>query len=150
MAWPIQQQSPNNQQFMNRGFQANNMDPMMYRNLPQQSGQGLLTPDRIGGLTQKLNNVQQVLKVVQTTAPIVQQYAPMVKNIPMMFKLMKALKESDGADDNLDEEMGEADNQLEVEEQETGETADEHEVQIETDNQINNESPGKSTPKLFI
>lgn len=158
MIWPLQQQRPNNFQIQGRGYQggppSNNMQYMGQRILPQQQSQKLLSPDRIGGLTKKLDNVQQILKVVQSAAPIVQQYAPIVKNIPMMFQLMKALNEDNESNDSTEDE-------------DTDElTDDDWEDHLESDESSVKENPrtkgqksgtrlkkdgvGKSVPKLFI
>lgn len=145
MVWPIQPQQPSNHILQSRaGFQGgpqqSQMQHLMHRFLPPQYAQNLLSPDRIGGITQKLNNIQQVLKVVQSTAPIVQQYAPIAKNLPMMFKLMKALNEDDDTE-----------SQLESEEKTRGiESNNNDHKQAKNNENTSRRNVGQSTPKLYI
>lgn len=144
MVWPIQQKQTNNvmmpPQAFGRGYS------------PQQPGtdlhqftRGLLTPERINGWSQHLNNVQKVLNVVQQTAPMIQQYGPMIKNLPMLFQLMKAMNEDDAdtSSENRPEKPSEKGDKLE-------------EPQSESDSEHLEKSKaktlktGESSPKLYI
>ncbi|SDQ55971.1 VrrA/YqfQ family protein [Virgibacillus salinus] len=142
MVWPIQPQNPSNHILQNRGgFQGVPQEPhlqdLMHRFLPPQYAQNLLSPNRIGGLTQTLNNIQKVLKVVQSTAPIVQQYAPIAKNLPTMFKLMKALNEDDDTESESEEQTSRI------------ESKNDHKHSTNNQN-TSKRDVGKSTPKLYI
>lgn len=120
MVWPMQQPTaPVYQRPRFNGMPANNrvQHHAMHRPFPpsKPKSKGILTPERMDGLTKTLGNVQRVLKAVETAAPIAQQYAPMVKNLPMMFKLMKELKKNDSEENTNEEENDkedEEDNQL--------------------------------------
>ncbi len=145
MVWPIQPQQSSNHILQNRtGFQGgpqqSQMQQMMHRFLPPQYAQNLLSPERIGGITQKLNNIQQVLKVVQSTAPIVQQYAPVAKNLPMMFKLMKALNEDDDTESQIESEG----------KTRAIESNNNDDKQAKSNKSTSTRNVGQSTPKLFI
>ncbi|WP_174613549.1 VrrA/YqfQ family protein [Virgibacillus ihumii] len=133
MVWPTQQPERN----YIGSFPFNRQMPpdnSLNRIIPVQKMQSFLSPERIGSITNTLTKVQQVLKTVENAAPIIQQYGPMVKNLPMMFKIMKALKESDDVEiDDVEEEEFAEEN---IEE----DTFYEHEEEL----------PGSSKPKLFI
>ncbi|ALX47911.1 VrrA/YqfQ family protein [Lentibacillus amyloliquefaciens] len=139
MVWPIQHREPDNVMMPRQGFHPE--PPQQTTPDLQQFTKGLLTPERINGWSQQLNNVQKVLSVVQQTAPIIQQYGPMIKNLPMLFQLMKALNEDDSETDfepeSLIEDRIKNDN-------------DDHQ-QHKTDNlEQRIVKTGKSAPKLFI
>ncbi|WP_099158299.1 VrrA/YqfQ family protein [Virgibacillus ndiopensis] len=155
MVFPIQrppnfpvnqmQRMPNNTMFPSQGFsppRGNTIQHMLQRFLPSQGiQQGALPARAVGGLSSTINNVQQVLKVVQSTAPVVQQYGPMVKNLPKMYKLMKALKEDDDDETNIDTESHDNESMdIKVESSYTEE---------QTKNS-NKSRQGLSKPKLYI
>ncbi|GAA0611286.1 hypothetical protein GCM10009001_30660 [Virgibacillus siamensis] len=131
MVWPMQQQ-PERNYIGNFPFdQQMPPDNRMNRMMPAQKIQSFLSPERIGTITNTLTKVQQVLKTVENAAPIIQQYGPMVKNLPMMFKIMKALKENDGTEVDEDESMAEN-------------------MEEESFHEDEAEFTGSSQPKLFI
>lgn len=133
MVWPMQQQQPDRNYIGNSPFNQEpqpNPNNMMNRIIPAYKVQNFLSPERIGTITNTLTKVQQVLKAVENAAPIVQQYGPMVKNLPTMFKIIKALKESDDVAD--DEENTDDD------------------IQEDFFDEDDQKSSGSSTPKLFI
>lgn len=103
----------------------------------------------IGGFANTLNNVQQVLKMAQSAAPVVQQYGPMVKNLPMMFKMLKALNsdddDSETDDDNLDDK-----NELTLESPKTKKTSDLKDVEQKKIKKSTSSGDGLSKPKLYI
>lgn len=110
---------------------------------PQNVQQAAALPTRAaGGLSNTLNNVQQVLKIVQSTAPVVQQYGPMVKNIPVMFKMLKAFKDTD---DEPNESIASP------KEQDNKNTKDESGSDPkQTKSTVLKTNDGQSKPKLFI
>ncbi|WP_188453917.1 VrrA/YqfQ family protein [Virgibacillus oceani] len=162
MVFPIQrppnfpanqfQRMPNHPMFPNqdlygpaRGNSGNMIQNMLQRFLPAQGiQQGAGLPARaVGGLSGTINNVQQVLKVVQSTAPIVQQYGPMVKNLPKMYRLMKALKEDDDDEQNIDTDS-QVNESIDLNEESI--QIDDHKVNIKSDKS----RQGLSKPKLYI
>ncbi|SET32683.1 YqfQ-like protein [Salinibacillus kushneri] len=118
-----------------------------------------------------LGNVQQAINVAQQAAPMIQQYGPMVKNLPTMFKMLKALNESD---DDEDDNTAEGEESEETQEAYDSDSAHEQEDDLEafltsddkeehhtrrTNKQENSVSrskirrsteDGRSTPKIFI
>lgn len=56
---------------------------------------GLLGNFTSGGIPEMLNNVQKVMGLAQQFGPMIQQYGPFIKNMPAMFKMMRALNNSD-------------------------------------------------------
>ncbi|WP_010530768.1 VrrA/YqfQ family protein [Lentibacillus jeotgali] len=150
MVWPIQQQYSNSGMMPRQGFYPGPVSAPPQQHAPRglqqflspQVSQSLLSPERISGFSQKLSNVQQVLNVVQQAAPLVQQYGPMVRNLPMLFKLMKAMNENDS-------EAEQNQNQLESEQEtDTANTLEEDDHVDETN--VDTVKSGESTPKLFI
>lgn len=136
MVWPMHQ--PPDRNYIGN-FPFNRQTPpdnMVNRIIPAQKVQSFLSPERIGTITNTLTKAQQVLKAVENAAPIIQQYGPMVKNLPAMFKVMKALKESDDAEIDDDE----------YEYESTDEDLQEKDAFYEQKEEI----PGSSQPKLFI
>lgn len=148
MVWPIQQQYTNSSMLPRQGFFPGGppVPPQQHapgairQFLSPHVSQSLLSPERISGISQKLSNVQQVLNVVQQAAPLVQQYGPMVRNLPMLFKLMKAVNENDSETDQ---------NQLENEQETVTSNTSEEENYMDEMNMAAMKS-GESTPKLFI
>lgn len=53
--------------------------------------QGLANPQKINSF---LNQTQQVLGTAKQFGPMVQQYGPIVKNIPSMWKMYRAFKDT--------------------------------------------------------
>ncbi|GAB4073624.1 hypothetical protein GCM10028778_11270 [Barrientosiimonas marina] len=167
MVWPIQQQ-PNNFMTPNQGAFPNGMPQppqteegglkQVFK--PQgQGGQGLLSPERISGLSQKLGNLQQVLSMVQRTAPIIQEYGPMVKNLPPLIKMMRTLSNDNNADTGDPEaEDDDADDVIPDLPEQENTSIDPLETTADTENRAETfDSPaapriktGESTPKLFI
>ncbi|QKY69159.1 VrrA/YqfQ family protein [Lentibacillus sp. CBA3610] len=151
MVWPIQQQQPNSGMMTRDGFFPGGPPPQqapggLQKLLSSQAPQSLLTPERISGLSQKLGNAQQVLNVVQQTAPLVQQYGPMVKNLPMLFKLVKALNEDDSeetAESAVSEDQPESEEGIDITD------ADPEEDNLD-EMEFETVKSGESTPKLFI
>ncbi|GGJ85251.1 hypothetical protein GCM10007063_04700 [Lentibacillus kapialis] len=149
MVWPIQQQYPNSGMMPHQAFPPGNptVPPQQHegrglrRLLSPQTSQNLLSPERISGISHKLSNVQQVLNVVQQAAPLVQQYGPMVRNLPMLFKLMKALNENDSETD-----------QYQLENEHEAGTAYSSDEEANNVGEVNWDAvqSGESTPKLFI
>ncbi|WP_077326579.1 VrrA/YqfQ family protein [Virgibacillus siamensis] len=131
MVWPIH--TPDRTTYI-RDIPNSAPPHRMNRILPVQQVQNLLTPERVGTITNTLTKVQHVLKAVENAAPIVQQYAPMVRNLPMMFQIMKALKETDGIEgtDSLDDDYVDED--------------PDNDDFIEAEHKLS----GNSSPKLFI
>ncbi|AIF45453.1 VrrA/YqfQ family protein [Virgibacillus sp. SK37] len=93
-----------------------------------------------GGITSKLDHVQNILKMVQTTTPLIQEYGPMVKNLPAMYRMMKAFKDMENIEETTDNEGGEED-EISLES-----------IQAESDEQIilKKDTQGISQPKLYI
>ncbi|MEC2160455.1 VrrA/YqfQ family protein [Virgibacillus halodenitrificans] len=93
-----------------------------------------------GGITSKLDNVQNILKMVQTTAPLVQEYGPMVKNLPAMYRMMKAFKDMENIEETTENEGAEEDKILL------------ESIQVESDERIvsKKDTRGLSQPKLYI
>ncbi|HLS09998.1 VrrA/YqfQ family protein [Lentibacillus sp.] len=152
MVWPIQQQRPTNVMPPRQGFLPGRPPQQpssggIKQWLSSQTAQNLLSPERISGFSQKLNNVQQVLKVVQSAAPIVKQYGPMVKNLPALISMMKALNESNYEIDDEDTDADQSDHKEEDSEIPDAET--EIVDLAETDGSETVKS-GESTPKLFV
>lgn len=56
----------------------------------------------INGLSKTLGNVQQIIRVVHSAAPVIQQYGPMVKNLPAMYRMMKAMKDINDDDQDIE------------------------------------------------
>ncbi|MFC4557328.1 VrrA/YqfQ family protein [Virgibacillus kekensis] len=148
MIWGAPARRPNNQVFP-AGYRPERR--INYQPHPRQGflapykQQGFLTPDRIGSLSQKLDNLQRILKTVNSAVPIIQQYGPIVKNLPTMLQVMKALNETDHSDD------------ASVEDDEwVGDLSDENESLLSLESSIDEESIsdnrqiGESVPKLFI
>jgi hypothetical protein len=133
--WPQRNQQP---------YRAN-----MYRNPRQGMGtvvRGSKTQTRnwqpalmkgVDGVSKTLGNVQQVLDVVQSTTPIIQQYGPMVKNIPAMYRMLKAFKDTDTESAGTEAEINNHD-------------AEPSKKMLPMNKQENTNTSGESTPKLFF
>ncbi|WP_053178116.1 VrrA/YqfQ family protein [Peribacillus loiseleuriae] len=70
------------------------------RGAAAQAGAGgiLGTLKNPGALSGMLANTQKVLQAAEQVTPMIQQYSPIVKNIPSMWKIFQALKNSGSAD----------------------------------------------------
>lgn len=135
-SYPDHRQLPaNNQLLPNQRLNAPANRNNIKSFLQNQSTAGLVNKG-MGGLSSTLNNVQQVLNVVQSTAPIVQEYGPMVKNLPAMYRMMKAFKEIDSSDDNLEKDQNHSSEKENI-------TSNDKISETKKDN-------GLSKPKLFI
>ncbi|MBT2218546.1 hypothetical protein KK120_22415 [Virgibacillus dakarensis] len=148
------QRMPGNPMFPSRGINGapsgNFMQNMLGRFLqPQnlQQGGAALPTQAGGGLTNTLNNVQQVLKMVQSTAPVVQQYGPMVKNIPAMFRMMKALKDTE---DEPEESTEDPPKEQDTSSKKEDSGNDKNEKQQPSSQPKTNTKDGESKPMLFI
>ncbi|EKN62387.1 VrrA/YqfQ family protein [Schinkia azotoformans] len=63
---------------------------------------GLMGNFSSGGISGMLNNVQRVMGLAQQVGPMIQQYGPFIKNMPAMFKMMRALNNSDESTETED------------------------------------------------
>lgn len=168
MVFPIQQQrnnypspmhrSPNDFMFQQRNVNnggapstnRNNIQSMVQRFIKPQSATANPTSTGAGGLSQTLNNVQQVLKVVQSTTPMIQEYGPMVKNLPAMYRMMKAFKQIDDTDSDMESIKESVDNNDSRSEKESVDNNVPKKNENKNKNIRQNKIGGQSTPKLYI
>ncbi len=101
---------------------------------------GQMATKGVDGLSKTLNGVQQFLRVVDTAAPLVKQYGPVVRNLPTMYRMMKAFKNLESADTDIESENIESSSLRFIESS-----------AISNEESLNNsDRRGQSTPKLFI
>lgn len=79
-----------------RSYQAGNRLTELIQNFSDpQATLTSLANKSVGNISKTLDNVQQILDLMNKTTPIVKKYGPIVKNIPTMYKLVRAINDSD-------------------------------------------------------
>lgn len=108
-----------------------------------------------GGIPGMLNNIQRVMGLAQQFGPMIQQYGPLVKNMPAMFKLMRALNNTDTDADSESNADSTTNQENDTASKETANKENETEIDPPNLDDLKEEEATKLTvkpskPKLYI